>query len=541
MGLFIFWAVPDMAAGDGPCEDIDAINQAIEEQGAGWKAGHTSMSCLSAEDRARMFKPFRLYTPETPVDGLPDMPDGIPPDPSPDDIRFSWHDYEGRDWMSPVKSQGMCGSCWAFAAVAALEGAYNVELGNPDLDLDLSEQVVISCAHGNCENGGAPESVINWVGDNGIPDEGCYPYLAMNGNCNDKCSDWRERCFHLTSANWIWDMWNREQAIKERLVRGPVISSMVVYGDFLTYTEGVYRHVTGEEEGGHSVLIVGWDDNNYSWICKNSWSDDWGMDGYFEIRRDESRISLDAIWVNVEEASVPGYPCLDPYEMDIEVASGGRPISFEVTLTNCGGESTLDWTSEPDPATGWLSVEPASGSLEPGVSTTLTASINPATMSRIGEWAGSVVANGPIGQDRTYLHINVIEMAPDAEFSAEPVEGTVPLEVRFTQLAEGTIDTYAWDFGDGGEDTAPNPTYIYEEPGTYSVSLTVEGPLGSSTKTKENFIRVLPVETEDDAGSDDDVVEGEDVSPSEDASEDGGDDDGDDDGDDGGCGCRIVL
>lgn len=69
---------------------------------------------------------------------------------------FDWRNKDGQDWMTPVKNQGSCGSCWAFSAVGIVEPAYNIFSGDPNLDLDLSEQYLVSdCCEqcGNCGGG----------------------------------------------------------------------------------------------------------------------------------------------------------------------------------------------------------------------------------------------------------------------------------------------------------------------------------------------------------------------------------------------------
>ncbi len=58
---------------------------------------------------------------------------------------------------------------------------------------------------------------------------------------------------------------------------------MTVYADFEWYTGGVYKHVTGDAEGGHAVSIIGWNNADQAWICRNQWGTDWGQAGFFEI------------------------------------------------------------------------------------------------------------------------------------------------------------------------------------------------------------------------------------------------------------------
>jgi len=64
---------------------------------------------------------------------------------------------------------------------------------------------------------------------------------------------------------------------------GPLATTMIVYDDFDYYTGGVYSYAYGAAEGGHAVLIVGWDDPSQSFYVKNSWGTGWGEAGYFQI------------------------------------------------------------------------------------------------------------------------------------------------------------------------------------------------------------------------------------------------------------------
>ncbi len=79
---------------------------------------------------------------------------------------------------------------------------------------------------------------------------------------------------------------------------------------------------------------------------------------------------------------------------------------------------------------------------------------------------------------------------PVAELSASPTSGSAPLAVSFKTLATGEITSWLWSFGDGGSSTLQSPTYTYKAEGTYPVSLTVTGPGGTDTETKEGFIQV---------------------------------------------------
>ena len=89
------------------------------------------------------------------------------------------------------------------------------------------------------------------------------------------------------------------------------------------------------------------------------------------------------------------------------------------------------------------------------------------------------------------LVINQAESSsPTAAFSADQTNGYAPLTINFTDLSVGNITSWAWDFGDSGTSTGQHPQHTYNTPGTYPVSLTVDGPDGPDTNTKSAYITV---------------------------------------------------
>jgi PKD repeat protein len=89
---------------------------------------------------------------------------------------------------------------------------------------------------------------------------------------------------------------------------------------------------------------------------------------------------------------------------------------------------------------------------------------------------------------RGYLPSSVV--APVANFSANPVLGSAPFLVAFTDLSTNTPTSWLWKFGDGGTSTLQNPQHTYNYPGQYTVSLTATNASGSNTKTLVNYITV---------------------------------------------------
>jgi PKD repeat protein len=80
--------------------------------------------------------------------------------------------------------------------------------------------------------------------------------------------------------------------------------------------------------------------------------------------------------------------------------------------------------------------------------------------------------------------INMAPGAPRANFEANPERGFAPLQVEFTDNSKGVISRWAWDFGDGRTSTSQNPSHAYKKPGSYYVTLTVTGSVGSDSITE---------------------------------------------------------
>jgi uncharacterized repeat protein (TIGR01451 family) len=78
----------------------------------------------------------------------------------------------------------------------------------------------------------------------------------------------------------------------------------------------------------------------------------------------------------------------------------------------------------------------------------------------------------------------------EVDFEATPRLGLAPLEVVFSDLSKGDVMTYTWDFGDGEGSAVANPVHVYEIPGRYTVSLTVENAEDSDTLVRPDYIYV---------------------------------------------------
>jgi len=118
------------------------------------------------------------------------------------------------------------------------------------------------------------------------------------------------------------------------------------------------------------------------------------------------------------------------------------------------------------------------------------------TSAPLGVWNVSAVATNLNGiAMRTWIWNVTTALPPRADFVANVTSGTEPLTVAFTDLSQyfGTITSWQWDFNDDGviDSTQQNPSYTYVQNGTYTVTLTVVGELGTDTETKIGYIRVF--------------------------------------------------
>ncbi len=156
-------------------ETVDAIRVTIDKSGSKWTAGNTSISNLSVVAKRTLCGGRVASLPLGAT--LMCLPEGV----GVSSGIFDWRDKDGENWVTPVKNQGSCGSCWAFSAVGAAESAFLIYTNDPGMNIDLSEQHLVSdcCSVGSC-GGGVPRSALEYIRDTGVPDEDCFPYTARN-------------------------------------------------------------------------------------------------------------------------------------------------------------------------------------------------------------------------------------------------------------------------------------------------------------------------------------------------------------------------
>ena len=303
---------------------------------------------------------------------------------------FSWLDYEGQDWTTSAKDQGDCGCCWDFAAIGALESIINIREGNAELDMDLSEQYILSCI---------PEAGSCWMGNyaywafchmknvlfdgnyyNGVVPESCFPYVGVDSFgcdfyncdkdpvlCDDKCDNWIEELIPIKDYGyWIPDGSSEDrEAIKSQIIQhGPICSAMAVSNDFIewgyeNHQPDDYYPYHGAVGIGHIVMLVGWKDDpsinkGGYWIVKNSWGTDWGYDGFFNLEYESLNIdSFQIDWVDYETSInwIPNKPIIS----GVKEGKMDEELTFS-TVTTDPNEKQLSylWDWGDDTNSGWM-------------------------------------------------------------------------------------------------------------------------------------------------------------------------------------------
>ncbi|WP_206082056.1 PKD domain-containing protein [Maribellus sediminis] len=442
---------------------IRKINNNLKKKGRHWVAGETSVSELSYGERKNLYgqstfpNGFEFYSggviqvgseeSTSTTDGT--LKSATTATSSPYVDEWDWRDRHGKNWITSIKSQSTCGSCWAFAATGATEAMANLYY-NQQLNLDLSEQDLVSCSGAGDCGGGYPSYALDYIKNNGIVDEATFPYSASEQPCTDKGNNAQETIKIGGRIDFGSDAYPKtEDVLKDMLIKmGPLSSgqanwahAMVLVG-YKTVKEGDILYYRDLDSNRDWVVVEAGDPliGKIVWIYKNSWGDYFGDNGYVYTETTMNNVG----WTH---ALMTPFSSINNYQVKCE---------------DRDGDGYYWWGLGPKPATCTGPDTPDGNDADPTL--------------------------GPLDD---FGHCIVIGGQPLANFSSDNTSVVEGESVQFTDFSENAL-TREWTFNGGtpATSTSSSPSVQYNAPGIYDVSLTVYNNDKSDTKTISGYIIV---------------------------------------------------
>ena len=276
------------------CEYIaNKINHKLSKTNKTWTAGVTDIALMTYEDRKALFggRVPMLYGFDYYKRGIFVIPEyeNKRQMPNEQDNRYrssyvsewDWRNRHGKNWMTPIRNQGSCGSCWAFATIGTFEPYINLYY-NRLINYDLSEQEVLSCSGAGTCASGSISSAFNYVRTNGAIPEDCFAYTATQVPCNNQCGTPNDRIyFEQYSTPSV-----NEASIKEALFKSPISFGNRPWFHFLVLAG--YKQIQSGDNyftSGNALDTITIDPEDplvgeTAWLLKNSWGTGWGDNGY---------------------------------------------------------------------------------------------------------------------------------------------------------------------------------------------------------------------------------------------------------------------
>ena len=270
--------------------DVEKLNQRLKSEKARWHAVETPLSKLKPEELKRMLgweralqSPYVLRDHQARLRTLKWSPQ------DPFDASVDWRNRNGKNFVTPVKEQGGCGTCVSFAVAGLVESMALIEKA---ATLDLSESDLAFCGSHAADCGAWGEGgALTDLKGKGVVSAQKFPYdtafpgdNSWNGSPSCHVVPNRKK-YAVTIADYanIYPVADRKSYLTHV---GPLVCGITAYDEFGAYGpgSGVFSPSTNAVKiGGHSILIIGYSEKDQCWILKNSWGVSWGDQGFGKI------------------------------------------------------------------------------------------------------------------------------------------------------------------------------------------------------------------------------------------------------------------
>lgn len=338
--------------------------------------------------------------------------------------------------VGPIKDQGGCGDCYIFSGIGVSEcSQFTAGVALATSGFGLSEQMALDCWNvGGC-NGGDEWQVAQMVMSQGVASIAQYPGNGQNpGNCKNLPGAYKIAAMGYCDPNQQSNGVASTQLIKNCLVQyGPVSVAVAAGGNaWSNYNGGL---LSGTDHNiDHAIIIVGWDDTQGSsgvWIARNSWSTQWGIQGYALVPYGNFDIGTEAFWVQTTPVTPPATA---PVVTGPTTATAviGTPFSQQIVASN----SPTSYALSGQPA--WLTVSaagvmsgtpPAAGSFQVSMTATNSGGTSPAVVCAL------TVGTTPIPPNPgAVTNLQISNTLPAGNYEVVPAGTTATVQQAAAQL-----------------------------------------------------------------------------------------------------------
>lgn len=319
-----------------------------------WTAGvHPFMDWTSTERSERLFG----YDPSTSRRSEEDVALQTGAGATPFERTYGGSDDRFEAEAPPPRNQGgLCGSCWAFAAVEAVEAQlmkplspWSHEKGKPR----LSAQTLVDCVPnpkhcggtGGC-GGATPQLAFDFMQSRGVPLEQNVPYSAETGKC--PLDPYPPGWTRVTVTGWRQLPRNQAQPLMRAIVKdGPVAVAADAH-QWAPYRSGIYDECPKNAVPNHAVLARGYGvaGGRKYWLIQNSWGSKWGEGGAIRLFRHDDEDS----WCGIDSRPQEGSACDGEAHQEVTIC-GSCGLLYDAVIPQVGSVTVEPLAYSTDSAT----------------------------------------------------------------------------------------------------------------------------------------------------------------------------------------------